>query len=200
MLKDKLLGKSIHHKAFGSGEIIDVINGKSIILSVQFEDECKRFVFPECFEQGFLTTNDDEIKAAIDSLKKKEYDTNGVEEKPQPKVNPPKVTNKVVAKKAEPEKAPPGGWYQYYEDHYPGYVIIQNEKFMYAAHGNSATIMGEVMDYKVHETLEGKLYTGGPDKEKIAAVFKATDVSFLIIEGGRIVESYCGRNLMKNSD
>lgn len=42
----------INHKAFGTGTVYGIDNG---IIEVQFDNQIKKFQFPDIFLQGFLS-------------------------------------------------------------------------------------------------------------------------------------------------
>lgn len=89
---------------------------------------------------------------------------------------------------------PKDGWYRYYEDRFPGYVVLQKERFMYATHGPSADVLGAVMEYRVVVSNDGRSYTGGPDIGKITEFLQYYDYCYIVISGGKLIEEYKGSN------
>lgn len=49
-----LLGKSVRHKQFGDGVIIDIIDRKYIEIYFSTISECKKFVFPDSFADKYI--------------------------------------------------------------------------------------------------------------------------------------------------
>ena len=69
-MKEKILGKRIHHKMFGEGVITEL---RGEIITVQFQNEEKSFVIPGAFQSGFLTTEDEALlKCVEEEAKRKE--------------------------------------------------------------------------------------------------------------------------------
>ena len=49
-----LLGKSVRHKQFGDGVVIDIIDRKYIDIYFPTISECKKFVFPDSFADKYI--------------------------------------------------------------------------------------------------------------------------------------------------
>lgn len=58
---DSIAGKEVLHNKFGGGRIISIRDG---ILSIQFQDKQRRFIYPEAFGK-FLTTPDTELEEQV---------------------------------------------------------------------------------------------------------------------------------------
>ena len=85
-----------------------------------------------------------------------------------------------------------GSLYSYFDSKYPNHVIIQKEGFFYAAHGRSADVLGDVMDYKIAQDKNGISITGGPDLSKIADRLIELQIPFIALLYGEIEEKYDG--------
>ena len=69
---------------------------------------------------------------------------------------------------------------------FPEYIILMTDHFMYQAKDNGAKVMSYLLEYKLMRKKDGTFICAGPDKEKIASVFKAHHVNYLISEFGEI--------------
>lgn len=87
--------------------------------------------------------------------------------------------------------------YRWMEQHFPNHIIIQKEGYFYSAHHNSAEALSAIMDYRLGRDINGYRITGGPDLNRICSVLENEDVSFLIVEHGRVTYGHHGRNPFK---
>ena len=92
-MKEKILGKRIHHKLFGEG-IITGLSGE--IITVQFQNEEKCFVIPGAFQSGFLTTEDEALLKCVEEEAKRK----------EPNAPQKLKTEKAVSKKSNGTKTP----------------------------------------------------------------------------------------------
>ena len=92
-MKEKILGKRIHHKMFGEG-VITGLSGE--IITVQFQNEEKSFVIPGAFQSGFLTTEDEALLKCVEEEAKRK----------EPNAPQKLKTEKAVSKKSNGTKTP----------------------------------------------------------------------------------------------
>ena len=91
-------------------------------------------------------------------------------------------------------KTSTGGAYAQFEAAYPKYAIIMTEGYFFAAHNKSAFVLNRVLQYKVALDYYKRPSTGGPDYEKISAVFQEEGISFLLVSKGELVERFDGED------
>ena len=189
---DQFIGITVSHKIFGKGTIQNAEHsGDNILLDIDFANRNALFVFPDCINK-FIFTDNEQILAFAEVLRKEilnknsTLDTNSTKTIKKP---PCKSQNNLKI------KAPKGGWYRWYEYHYPTHVILQTEKFMYSAHRKSAEVLGAVMNYEVvYGIYDGEAYTGGPDLSIIANRFQYLNLSYIAISNGQIEDKFDGKN------
>ena len=72
-----IINKSVFNKTYGKGLITEHNDN---IITVDFSGISKRFLFPDSFEKGFLTTDEEELSALVEKQ---------ISEKPP--VKPPEI-------------------------------------------------------------------------------------------------------------
>lgn len=193
----QMIGKTVTHAKFGTGTVKDVSeDGKNVMLLVDFSEKEAKFVFPDCFDK-YLSSNDNVVRALIRQAREKKKET----AKPvlvhvPPKKSPINTPAIVVSDSAIPNngRRPKGGWYRYYEEHFPGYVVLQEEGFMYTARGKSADVLHELLGYEIVYPENYRYFTGGPDINKITERLQYYDTCYIVISGGKLIEEYKGSN------
>jgi len=71
-------------------------------------------------------------------------------------------------------------------------VIVVKNKYYYTAYNASAIILSNVMGYKLGQ-YDGRMYSGGPNIEKIEYELQNHDYSYIVVEYGKIVVQYNGK-------
>lgn len=83
---------------------------------------------------------------------------------------------------------------------YPEHVIIKRERFFYTSYNDSANIIHEILGYKLNINSIGQLVTGGPSIDKITDSLKRVNYSYLVFEGGEIIQIHNGINPFSKSN
>ena len=78
--------------------------------------------------------------------------------------------------------------YKRLEEKYPGFIILQKERFMYVARGESADVLRDILGYEIVEPEEGERYTGGPDAIKIENALENFGYNYIVSESGEITK------------
>ncbi len=180
MNPNDLLGVEVEHNLLGKGIITKIENNA---LSIQFS---KRFQFPESLITGPLKIVDADLRSIILD----ELDKLVEQERYQESVSVPDAvhnTNHVEAHAINHvvyERFKYRDWCQAF----PYHVVVQKEGFMYAAHYESADILNRILGYQLFIDYYGRLTTGGPDESIIARRLEDYNVSYIIVEGGCVID------------
>ncbi len=104
---------------------------------------------------------------------------------------------RALGKKYRSKSSKRKGTYAKYEEAYPNHVIIMKEGFFYSAHNKSAAVLNRILDYALAEDYLDRISTGGPNYEKISSALEEEGVSFILVEGGELVERFDGEDPFK---
>lgn len=196
----EIVNEIVLHKKYGIGTI--EAKDENNYIWVRFANaepgrDRIRFLYPDAFET-FLSFGDQQLQSqAIILLKEKRREKEIEDERK--KTEREAINNKTLKPiKTKPKPQPTTRrstermTYKDWESHYPGYVIIQKEGFMYTAHNESAEALNEVLDYELFTDTYERITTGGPDGAKIGFALEASNYKYVIVEYGEIVDKYDG--------
>lgn len=185
---DDLLGVEVSHNRLGKGIITRVDGDK---FHIQFE---KEYRFPDALLSGSISIIDEELRdiiiEEIDALIDQERagiqeETANIQHINEHVVIAPHAINNVVHE---------GLSYADWTRLYPCHIVLMKEQFMYKGHYESAEILNRVLNYQIYVDRFQRPTAGGPDEALIAGTLESYNVSYIIVDGGRVIDGITAEN------
>ena len=93
------------------------------------------------------------------------------------------------------KKSAKKGKYKKLCEKYPKHIVLVKSGYFFSAYFESAEVLGQIMNYKIGYTNEGRTpVTGGPDLCIIAERLHAANLSYIAFNHGEVEDRFDGRN------